>query len=190
MAAASNRHYLNDLDLFDTYGVFVRAGLADFVALPERKASLEHSWPEVNGTEIDLDRPVFEDKAVNLLCGMLLASRNEFHSKRLAFIQAIAAPGWQRWRTVDQAAEYSIRYVSTSSWEFLSGRLNNPPQVVVLFELQLVASNDIQINYDILPLALPVTVKDALGNVLLSAPSGSQLTIASDFTFGLNLSVI
>lgn len=188
MAAASGRYFLNNLDIFDTYGVFVRDGSKEFLSLPKRKDSLTYSWPEENGTEVDLAAPKFEDKEVTLKCGFLAATDTEFRTKRQAFIQAIAAPGWQVWRVIDHSTEYSVRYVDSSNWEKTSRRLKDVPQVIVLFDLQLVVSNEIEINVpDTGGPGLPVTIKDALGNTIATVPAGGALQITSGFAFGLNI---
>jgi len=69
---------LNNKDLESVFGVFVeQGGLNDFLSFPKRKASQEHSWPEVNGKDIDLSHPTFEARQFALKCVLTASGATE-----------------------------------------------------------------------------------------------------------------
>lgn len=61
-----NRYYINDISLFDEWGVIIeKGGYDELMKEPQRKQGYTHVWLDQNGTERFVE-PYFESKEVNL----------------------------------------------------------------------------------------------------------------------------
>lgn len=59
---------LNGNDLYSTYGLTITNVVPALLALPDRKASVSHDFPEENGISIDLTNPAFSARTFTFNC--------------------------------------------------------------------------------------------------------------------------
>jgi hypothetical protein len=174
--SVANRHFLDNLDVYATYGLLVSEGKAAFEAFPQRKDSLSHDWPEQHGTDIDLMQPRFADKKVALRCIFVGKSAADLLGKKANFLAALCSPGWHTWRVDDHDNHtYAVYYEDATGWSSPSRRLKVTAgdKSLLAFTLHLVAREDLNsINFD-----LNVTIRDSDGNVVEIVPPGGTYVL-------------
>ena len=57
----------------DRFGCVLQTGTAELLSFPERKEVNTQDWREENGSEYDLQLPVFKDKEVTLNCAITVS---------------------------------------------------------------------------------------------------------------------
>lgn len=149
MAAASNRHKLNNQDLFDVFGIAVEEGLGEFDTPFPIKEVLSHNWPEESGRDIDLSEGLnFDTKQIKLKCFFVASDRTEYYTKKAAFEVEMCKPGWQTWYNVDHDKSYSVKYEGGSSGKKASRRYQDVEVIVFTFDLTLTVQPTLQPNAD------------------------------------------
>lgn len=144
MGNATARHYLNGLDVYETYGVIISGGSASFLGMPKRKEGLAYEWPDENGTQRDLATAVFEEKQVLLSCALKAADIDDFWAKRLAFQQQLNRPGWQLWRVMDNNRDYKVRFISETNPRKLTNPFKGQSYSGVIFQFDLTLGVDVE----------------------------------------------
>lgn len=78
----TNQYTINGNDAFDTYGlVFQEGTLNELMRLPERKAGVEHDWPDEDGTQRDLTDLKYASRQLSLKCLLVGDSKADFLQK-------------------------------------------------------------------------------------------------------------
>lgn len=93
---ASGLHWLDGMDLWDVFGVFVESGSDDFLKFADKKQSIEHDWMDADGLDVDLSHKFWKDKDITLHCAMVASNEDDFWAKRDAFIAQLRKPGPNR----------------------------------------------------------------------------------------------
>lgn len=62
------QYKINGSDLEVIYGIKITNAVVPFMAFPDRKASVQHDFPEVDGIDIDLAQPTFSARTFTFNC--------------------------------------------------------------------------------------------------------------------------
>lgn len=84
---------LNGQDLETTYGVIITNGVNAMMALPDRKASVSHDFPEQDGLDIDLTQPRFSARAFVFNCVLHAISIQDLQNKYFALFTMLRGAG-------------------------------------------------------------------------------------------------
>lgn len=143
MGQATARHYLNGLDVYESFGLIVSNGAASFLSMPKRKEALSYDWPDENGTQHDLDTIVFEEKQAVLSCAIRAEDLADFWAKRVAFQQELNKAGWQAWRIMDHDRDYLVRYIAETNPRKLTNPFKGVSYVGVIMQFELTLGVDV-----------------------------------------------
>jgi len=125
---------LNGHDLKGLYGLVISNGTVQFLALPARKASVNHDWPEETGLDIDLANPNFSAREFTLSCAVIADSRDDFMSKYNGLFTELSGLDTHALYLEELGQTYQIYYKSQANLTKLS-KINNTTKVGVKFDL-------------------------------------------------------
>jgi len=174
--AVTGKWFLNGADLYTTYGLILQEGKSALLTIGERKESLSFSWPEADGTEVDLSAPAFQDYNVTLKMAFLATSQADFNAKRKAFFEELTRPGSHTLTIADHATDYIVYYANSSNFRIGSKRLSGVDLVFVQFDLGLKVQNEYSVD---LGTAQPVAIKTESGQVIAMQPPGTTYIVPS-----------
>lgn len=92
----SGRWYIDGVDLYTTFGMFIEEGSAVFLRYPPKKTSIEHDWQDSNGREVDLSQVFFDQREGTIQVGILGTNRDDYFNKHDQFISHLTQPGLRR----------------------------------------------------------------------------------------------
>jgi hypothetical protein len=96
MTDLSGRWYIDGIDIFTTFGVFIEEGSADFLKYPPKKDGIEHDWKDANGREVDLSRFFFDQREGVLNMAIICTNATDFWTKHDQFISQMIQPALRR----------------------------------------------------------------------------------------------
>lgn len=96
MTNLSGRWFIDGVDLYDIFNLFIEEGSADFLRFPPKKASIEHDWQDANGREIDLSRFFFDQREGVLNMAIIATNSDDFFLKQEQLISHLVQPGLRR----------------------------------------------------------------------------------------------
>jgi hypothetical protein len=137
MAYPTGQYYIDAIDLYNTYGVTIKAGSNDLLRFPKRKDSISHNWPDQNGIDIDLKRVFFEPREVVLECVMYTNGEQDFTNKYMAFLSHLARPGTRRIEISEVGKSFHVYYKDCTNF-VRHTRIKTVTKVVCEFSLVLV----------------------------------------------------
>lgn len=122
MVDVSGKWFIDGIDLFDIFKVFVERGGADFLKFPPKKSSIEHDWQDANGRDVDLSRIFFDQREGVLHLGIIATDTEDFFEKQRSFIALFAQPGLRRFTLAAHGQRsYFIYYKECSSYNTIKG---------------------------------------------------------------------
>lgn len=139
MLGPSGYWYLDGMDIWNTFAIGIKEGLAGFIPLTKRKESITNNWPDQNGIDVDVSRHFFSERTVTLTCWIFTESENEFWQKREAFIQQLAKPGLRRLTvTAHQSRSYSVIFQEVGGYSQVKTKtLKNLPDNMIVHEFSI-----------------------------------------------------
>ena len=142
MDIRKGRYFINGIDLWDAFGIFIQKGSDDFLKLPERKDSITHDWMDTNGIDIDLSTPFFKEKSIALDCAMIAADATDFWTKYQQFVSLISQPGLLRFEPTHLGRFFFVYYKNCSTYQKLT-KLNSGGVIYVAtkFTINIVEAN-------------------------------------------------
>jgi hypothetical protein len=118
MQNLSGRFFLDGIDLYTVFGIFIEEGSADFLKYPPKKASIEHDWQDSNGREVDLSRVFFDQREGTLNMAILTNLESDFWQKHNDFISQFAQPGLHRLEFSSHGSKsYFVYYQETNNYK-------------------------------------------------------------------------
>lgn len=96
MTDLSGKWFIDGIDLYTTFKIFIEEGSADFLRYPPKKQSIEHDWGDANGRDIDLSRIFFDQREGTLNMAIITTSREDFFQKHDQFLSHMTQPGTRR----------------------------------------------------------------------------------------------
>lgn len=96
MTDLSGRWFIDGIDLYTAFGIFIEEGSADLLKYAPKKESIEHDWKDANGREVDLSRIFFDQREVVLNMAIICTSAEDFWTKYQQFISQMIQPGLRR----------------------------------------------------------------------------------------------
>jgi hypothetical protein len=125
MAYPTGQYYIDAIDLYNTYGVTIKAGSNDLLRFPKRKDSISHNWPDQNGIDIDLKRVMYTN------------GEQDFTNKYMAFLSHLARPGTRRIEISEVGKSFHVYYKDCTNF-VRHTRIKTVTKVVCEFSLVLV----------------------------------------------------
>jgi hypothetical protein len=96
MADATGTYYIDGIDLWTTFGIFVEDGSDGFLRFPPSKEKYTHDWIDQNGIDVDLSRVYTGAKEILLKMAIVVKTEDEFWNNREAFFAMLTQPGPRR----------------------------------------------------------------------------------------------
>lgn len=127
-------------DLKESFGIVFTNGSDTFLALPKRKDSVNHNWPEEQGIDIDLSNPTYESRDFVLNCALIASSRADFFTKYDAFWTQLSSLGTHELYHADLDKTFLVFYKSQANVTKLS-KIINTTKVGIKFDLTLSETN-------------------------------------------------
>jgi hypothetical protein len=101
MHPAEGKYYIDGIDLWKAFGIFLESGTDDFLKFPAKKDGISHDWEDANGVDYDLSRVFFKDRTISLNAAIVADSKDAFWQQYNSFLAQIAQPGTHR-LTIDE----------------------------------------------------------------------------------------
>lgn len=118
MTDLSNRWFLDGIDLFTAFGVFIEEGSTDFLRYPPKKQSIEHDWQDSNGREVDLSRVFFDQREIVLDMAIVCTDATDFFEKQKLLISNFTQPGIRRLTIAShQERSYYVYYKECNNYK-------------------------------------------------------------------------
>ena len=96
MSILSGKWFIDGIDIYDIFNVFLEEGSADFLRFPPRKNSLEHDWLDAHGRDVDTSRVFLDQREGVLNLAIIATDQDDFFSKQEQFISHLIQPGKRR----------------------------------------------------------------------------------------------
>lgn len=132
-----NRYFIDGIDLYAAYGLSVSSGSDGFMKFPKRKDSIKKDWSDEDGLDIDLSRPKFEQKVVQLKCFILADDEQDFWSKYDSFRTKISEPGLRRLTIAQLSRDFYVYYTETGEFSRFT-RIKDVDKIACSFTITLV----------------------------------------------------
>lgn len=111
------RLYIDGLDAFDEFGVFVKdGGLNALLAFPPLKTPDNNDWQEEDGLEVDLSAPVLNTRDVQLKFHF-----REGYSRFYSFIEQLSDGAYHEFNFASIGRTFRLRLTSQSSASSIRG---------------------------------------------------------------------
>ncbi len=118
MTNLSGRWYLDGVDIYSSYGLFIEEGSADFLKFAPKKQSIEHDWQDSNGREVDLSRVFLDQREGVLDMAIIATTMSDFFTKQDGFIAHMTRPGLRRLELNSHGSRsYYIYYKETNNYK-------------------------------------------------------------------------
>lgn len=136
----NNRHFIDGMDLWNVFSIFVESGSDGFLQYAARKESISHDWLDRNGVDVDLSRYFFDSRNITLRCAMMANSEADFWLKHQGFIAMLTQPGPRRITVVEFGERsFMVYYKECNDFDRFT-RIKDTNQVATKFTLVLVES--------------------------------------------------
>lgn len=89
-------YYIDGMDLWTVFGMFVEKGTDDFLKFAARKESISHDWINENGIDVDDSRVFLKDRDITLHVAFIVDGPEQFWTKYNAFLAQMMLPGKRR----------------------------------------------------------------------------------------------
>lgn len=96
MADVSGWTWIDGIDIWTVFGMFIEKGSADFLRHPPKKESITHDWQDAHGIDVDLSRFFFQERQGALNFAIIADSEADFWEKHNSFIATFTQPGTHR----------------------------------------------------------------------------------------------
>lgn len=134
----SGAYSIDGIDLYDNFGITLSKGsLDDFLKLPTRKQSIEHSWKDEDGLDVDLSRNFYESREINIKCYIFADSETEYWTKYDSFLTVLRKPGTRRFSVNAFSRDYYVFYKECTIYDKLT-KFQNSNKLFCSFNLKLI----------------------------------------------------
>lgn len=117
MSAAKGRVFIDSIDIWENFGMFIMDGMNDFLKVPKRKEPITHDWQDANGIDVDLSRVFFEARDITLKVGFKTGNVNDFWQKYTQFLSQITKPYLHRLEITEFGRSYYVYYKDCGSYK-------------------------------------------------------------------------
>jgi len=118
MVNLSGKWYIDGIDIFTAFGLFIEEGSTDFLKFPPKKDAIEHDWMDANGRDIDLSRVFFDQREGTLNMAIIATDMDDFFTKQQSFIATMIQPGTRRFTvTAHGQRDYFIYYKECNNYK-------------------------------------------------------------------------
>lgn len=117
---AAGKYYLDAIDIWVAFKMFVSNGSDDLLRYPKKKDSITHDWMDSNGIDVDLSRIFFEPRTVNLEIKAVASSEEEFWRSYTQFIAQWAKPWAHRLEIAEFSRSFFVYYKDCTNVERLT----------------------------------------------------------------------
>lgn len=117
MIDLSGRYFIDGMDIWSAFNLFVESGSDGFLNYPSRKDGISHDWLDSDGIDVDVSNNFFGPRDITLNFAMLIASESDFWSKYENFISALKQPGMRRIQLAQFVGKsYQVYYKSCQAY--------------------------------------------------------------------------
>ena len=88
--------YIDGMDLWTVFSMFVEDGTDDFLKFAAKKESITHDWKDSHGLDVDLSRVFLRERDIDLRICFIVTSEADFWLKYKAFLAQMILPGPRR----------------------------------------------------------------------------------------------
>lgn len=114
----SRRLYLDGVDVYDTYGVYVMdsgsdGGLCSLITYPQLKPFEQQDWPEEDGIEVDLSAPALDTRELSLSFAF-----SGMYNGYEEFVAMLSDGAYHVFDFADIGRKYTLRLISQSNCDY------------------------------------------------------------------------
>lgn len=110
--------FIDGIDLYSIFNVFIEDGSADFLKFPPKKSAIEHDWKDSHGRDVDLSQIFFDQREGTLNMAIIATDEADFFDKQKNFLSLFAQPGTRRFELKSHGQRhYFIYYKDCSSYK-------------------------------------------------------------------------
>jgi hypothetical protein len=96
MTDATGYAFLDGIDLWTQFRIFIESGSAALLQYAPKKESIVRDWGDANGVQVDLSRIFLGARDIVLNCAIVVQSEAEFWEKHNFLISQFAQPNLHR----------------------------------------------------------------------------------------------
>ncbi len=135
-------YYIDGMDIYTVFGMFVEEGTDDFLKFAARKESITHDWKDSHGIDVDATRVFLKEKEVNLKVNFIVTSEADFWLKYDAFIAQMTLPGKRRIepKELGDRQFYCLYKECTALTRFT--RIKNSSKIAIKYNVKFVDTNE------------------------------------------------
>lgn len=117
MIDLSGRYFIDGMDIWSAFGLFVESGSDGFLNYPSRKDGISHDWRDSNGIDVDVSLNFLGPRDITLNFALLSASESDYWTKYQNFITAMVQPGMRRIQLAQFVGKsYQVFYKSCQAY--------------------------------------------------------------------------
>lgn len=112
MASPAGTYYMDGMDIFSMFGIFVEDGSDGFLRFPPSKEKYTHNWLDQHGIDTDLTRVFVGEKEITLNMCIVASSADQFFANKDAFLAHLLKPGYRRFQVTEfgSKGEFYVYY--------------------------------------------------------------------------------
>lgn len=124
MADATGTYYIDGVDLWTQYRIFVESGSDGFLKFPPSKEKYLHDWLDQNGIDVDLSRVYTGAKEITLKMAIVVRTEDEFWTNRANFFAMLVQPGARRISVAEFNRNFFVYYKECTDFQRYTRILN------------------------------------------------------------------
>jgi hypothetical protein len=117
MMDLSGRYWIDGMDIWTAFGLFVESGSDGFLNYPTRKDGISHDWLDSNGIDVDTSLNFLGPRDITLNFALLCSSESDYWVKYENFISRMIQPGMRRIQLAQFVGRsYQVYYKSCQNY--------------------------------------------------------------------------
>lgn len=140
MISLFGQYFIDGIDLFQAYSLFIEGGTDGFLQYAPKKDSITHDWADSDGEDVDLSRIFLSGRDISLQCAIYVDSataQDDFMNLYEMLLNQLKLPGKRRFtatRLGDRS--YYVYYKSCQNFKMYTPLLGTT-KVACKFTLNL-----------------------------------------------------
>ena len=139
MVDVSGYYFIDGIDLWTAFNLFIEKGSADLLQYAPKKDSITHDWQDSNGIDVDLSRIFLKERQIILNCAIITESESDFMAKHDSFLATMLQPGTRRLTvTAHGERSYNVFYKECNGYTQVSSLKGMEDEHLVAMRFSLV----------------------------------------------------